>query len=265
MTSTMSALQTGERVNRIEYYNALMNQLLTIGESMLTSGAGVNKVEETLAAIGRAYGASRMDVFVITSCAIVTMYPEDSCAVTQTRRILSPGSPNFSRVEAYSKLSKECERTPITLEELTDRVESIVSRQYPEKLIYLGSVLAAGGFAVFFGGTHMDGILAAAAGAFVCYCQRRLAWISPNQVVYLFLCALCAGFVISAMGAAFPAVHPDMIMIGDIMLLIPGVAMTHSVRDILAGDTISGFMRLLETIVWAGALACGFMIPMWLI
>lgn len=141
----MSALQTGERVNRIEYYNALMNQLLTIGESMLTSGAGVNKVEETLAAIGRAYGASRMDVFVITSCAIVTMYPEDSCAVTQTRRILSPGSPNFSRVEAFSKLSKECERTPITLEELTDRVESIVSRQYPEKLIYLGSVLAAGG------------------------------------------------------------------------------------------------------------------------
>ena len=170
---------------------------------MLTSGAGVNKVEETLAAIGRAYGASRMDVFVITSCAIVTMYPEDSCAVTQTRRILSPGSPNFSRVEAFSKLSKECERTPITLEELTDRVESIVSRQYPEKLIYLGSVLAAGGFAVFFGGTLMDGILAAAAGAFVCYCQRRLAWISPNQVVYLFLCALCAGFVISAMGAAF--------------------------------------------------------------
>ena len=144
-------------------------------------------------------------------------------------------------------------------------MESIVSRQYPEKLIYLGSVLAAGGFAVFFGGTLMDGILAAAAGAFVCYCQRRLAWISPNQVVYLFLCALCAGFVISAMGAAFPAVHPDMIMIGDIMLLIPGVAMTHSVRDILAGDTISGFMRLLETIVWAGALACGFMIPMWLI
>ena len=86
MTSTMSALQTGERVNRIEYYTALMNQLLTIGESMLTSGAGVNKVEETLAAIGRAYGASRMDVFVITSCAIVTMYPEDSCAVTQTPR-----------------------------------------------------------------------------------------------------------------------------------------------------------------------------------
>ena len=45
-------------------------------------------------------------------------------------------------------------------------------------------------------------------------------------------------------------------MIGDIMLLIPGILMTNSIRDILIGDTISGVMRLVESLLWAGALAC---------
>ena len=54
-------------------------------------------------------------------------------------------------------------------------------------------------------------------------------------------------------------------MIGDIMLLIPGIAMTNAVRDVLVGDTISGIMRLIETLLWAGSLACGFMIAIWLI
>ena len=54
-------------------------------------------------------------------------------------------------------------------------------------------------------------------------------------------------------------------MIGDIMLLIPGIAATNSIRDMLMGDTISGMMRLIESILWAGALACGFMAAIWMV
>ena len=67
------------------------------------------------------------------------------------------------------------------------------------------------------------------------------------------------------MGRALPFLHTDKIMIGDIMLLIPGIAMTNSIRDILVGDTISGLMRLIESILWAGSLACGFMTAILLI
>ena len=52
-------------------------------------------------------------------------------------------------------------------------------------------------------------------------------------------------------------------MIGDIMLLIPGIAITNAIRDMLMGDTISGLMRLIEGILWAGALAAGFMAAIW--
>ena len=57
----------------------------------------------------------------------------------------------------------------------------------------------------------------------------------------------------------------DKIMIGDIMLLIPGIAMTNAIRDMLMGDTISGLMRLIESILWAGSLAVGFMASIWMV
>jgi len=47
-------------------------------------------------------------------------------------------------------------------------------------------------------------------------------------------------------------------MIGDIMLLIPGIALTNALRDLFVGDTISGILRLLEAVLQAGIIACGF-------
>ena len=54
----------------------------------------------------------------------------------------------------------------------------------------------------------------------------------------------------------------DKILIGDIMLLIPGIAMINAVRNMLVGDTVSGVVRLSESLIWAASLACGFMVAM---
>ena len=52
--------------------------------------------------------------------------------------------------------------------------------------------------------------------------------------------------------------HQDKIMIGGIMLLIPGIAMTNSIRDMLTGDIVTGMLRLVDSILRAAAIACGF-------
>ena len=73
------------------------------------------------------------------------------------------------------------------------------------------------------------------------------------------------GIVICLMVRLLPFLNLDKIMIGDIMLLIPGIAATNSIRDMLMGDTISGMMRLIESILWAGALASGFIAAIWMV
>lgn len=55
----------------------------------------------------------------------------------------------------------------------------------------------------------------------------------------------------------------DKISIGNIMLLIPGLAFTISIRDIISGDTISGLLGVCEALLRALAIAAGFAIVLW--
>ncbi|WP_250864550.1 threonine/serine exporter family protein [Enterococcus faecalis] len=53
------------------------------------------------------------------------------------------------------------------------------------------------------------------------------------------------------------AVNIDNIIIGAVMPLVPGVAITNSFRDILAGHLISGTARGTEAIFIAGSVGLG--------
>ena len=61
-----------------------------------------------------------------------------------------------------------------------------------------------------------------------------------------------------ALGYAIPVCHADKIMIGNIMNVVPGVAMTNAFRDMLGGDIMSGVFRLCSAIIDAVAIAAGY-------
>ena len=128
--------------------------------------------------------------------------------------------------------------------------------------LYVGSVLAAGGFAVFFGGSLFDGAVAALFALLICTLQEKLLPISMNQLSFNLICSVIVGVLTGICTNLLTFLHMDKIMIGYIMLLIPGLAMTNAVRNVLVGNTISGIMRLIEAVLWAAALALGFMIAM---
>ncbi|MCQ2448432.1 MAG: threonine/serine exporter family protein, partial [Oscillibacter sp.] len=69
----------------------VLSQLLNTAELMLSCGAEINRVEDTVTRIGTAYGASQINVFVITSSAVITILFPDREPLTQTRRIRSGG------------------------------------------------------------------------------------------------------------------------------------------------------------------------------
>lgn len=51
--------------------------------------------------------------------------------------------------------------------------------------------------------------------------------------------------------------HSDKIIIGTLMSLVPGVAITNSIRDVIAGDLMAGMMKAVEALLIALALALG--------
>lgn len=237
---------------------AVLSLALDVGKSMVRCGAEINRVEETVIRICHAYGIKRTEVFSVISMTTATVFDEKGNMETQTRRILTR-SVNFRRLENLNALSRKiCATTP-DVDEARKELEVIcIESKKFDIFNCLGYVVGAMGFTVFFGGSLYDS-LASAPIAVVLYLINL--YVKSNGVNKLFFTAVSSAF---AGFAAITSVHfgfghdADMIMIGDIMLLIPGLMLINSVREMLCGDLMSGLLRLLESIVVALAIACGF-------
>lgn len=239
--------------------------LLDIGEAMVVSGADVHTVEVLLKRLGIAYGAQKMDVLVITTSVIVTATLSDGTEITQTRRIADPADNDFDKLERYSKLCTNCIEDPIDPAKLRKKLADIKKRSIPRVKLYVGGMLSCASFAIFFGGSWADALVSALFAILICALMVYLRPITPNIAVFDFLASLISGIGICIAVHLIDGLSLGMVMVGDIMILIPGVAMTSAFRDMISGDTVSGTMRLIESFLWTSALALGFMAAMLLL
>ncbi|MDO4733356.1 MAG: threonine/serine exporter family protein [Bacillota bacterium] len=244
--------------------HALLHWLLDYGEMLLGTGAEIYRVEDTLLRIGQAYGVDKVSIFVITSNIMLTLNYADGMELTQMRRINATGPTDFFKMEKLNALSRRCCREQPSLEALRQELNQL-DQPIPAIWLYAGRILGAGCFAIFFGGTFLDGLVAAFFGWLICFLQRKIGDFCPNTVVFNLICSFLVSLGLSILGELVPILHTDMIMIGDIMLLIPGLGFTNALRDMLVGDTISGVSRLIDSLLGAAGLAGGVMSAMWLI
>ena len=233
---------------------------LDIGERMLVSGAEIGRVEDSIRLICSAYGCIRTDVFTITSSIVVSVEDAQRKYYTQSRRITG-SSTDLTRLDRLNALSREvCKNTPdwdYVQQQLT-RIDSL--KPYPLWLQVASSALIGGAFAIFFGGGPADGAVAAVLGALL----RLLTWLLQRAHINQILVNVAATFLLSC--AAILSVRlglghdANKIIIGNIMLLIPGIALTNSLRDMIGGDIISGLLRFLDAILVAAAIAAGYIL-----
>lgn len=231
---------------------------LNVGAEILRAGGEIHRVEDTVTRICRAYGAETVDVFAITSLITAEVRMPNGSFATRNRRV--PVTYNhLARLEALNALSRTICKSPISAAEVEARLEDIrLYRPVPEWLCYIGGMLATGGFAVFFGGTVLDG-LAAAAIAFLLTLFARLRPLRINSMVKSLISSFTAG-VLSVLCVRIGfGHHVDKIIIGTIMLEIPGLSFGNSLRDLLCGDTLAGTMRLIQAILQTLMIALGYM------
>lgn len=241
----------------------LLSAILDVGELMLIAGAEVNRVEDTISRMAYAYGYIRVDAYSIIYSIVVTVHQSDGGIETQTRRI-SESVTNMRRVEQCNALSRRVCRQPMSLEELTEEIESIRrEKHYPEWALLLFSGICSASFSGFFGGSMRDMIVAFFGGLavrLVLLAGRRL---KVQNLILTMLCSAVAGLLTVLFTRLGLGDSVDKIMIGNIMLLIPGLAFTTSLRDMIRGDLISGLLVLISALIQAIAIAVGVVVVMW--
>lgn len=228
---------------------------------MLFSGAEINRVEDTLTRLATAYGA-RADVYVIIYSIVVTLYFPGGRYVTQTRRTADRDDINFARLDRLNSFSRRCCRSPYTLEQFDRELEAIREDRAHPWILYAGYMIGAFSFSVFFGGSFADGLAAALFSLLIVLLQNTLGRYSANRILYTLVVSTVTGLGIGLCCQILPFLNQPMVMIGDIMLLNPGITMINAVREMMVGNTISGQIRFFESFSWALALAAGFMLGM---
>ena len=116
-------------------------------------------------------------------------------------------------------------------------------------------------FTLFWGGGALDAAVALLCGVLVRFTVTRMRRASANT----FFTNVCASALLAAppvlldwLGAP---VQLDRIIIGAIMLLVPGIAITNAMRDVLSGDFLTALTRIGEVLIVSVAIAIGIAIP----
>jgi uncharacterized membrane protein YjjP (DUF1212 family) len=242
--------------HRCEY---LLCLALDVGEGILKNGGEISRVEDTVSRICRAYGAIHVEVFAIPSVIIASIRMADGEYSSQTRRVYGSEN-NLSKIEAYSDISYNvCKNCP-PLEELDEMIRNQKRKKtLPFAIVFLGYMLASGSFAVFFGGSLRDGIVGALIGAVFALLEgTSLGRI--NQLARTALESFVGGMMAHLSVLAGLGQNVDFIMIGTVMLLIPGVAFGTALRDLLYGEFLAGSIKMVQVVLIALMIAFGYLL-----
>lgn len=231
---------------------------LDIGMQMLVCGAQISRVEDSIGRICKALGAVETHVFSVTSGIIVTAFDEKGNSATQLRRIHS-GSLDLTRLRELNQLSRDICANRVAADEIPARLE-IINRDNGRPLWVMALVYAliSGSLSIFFGACWTDGLCAAATGIILCLLEYWMKKINLDHVFTVFLVSLLVGLCNAALVKLGLGQHYDVISIGNIMLLIPGIAMTNAVHDMFVDDMLSGVSRFFRSLVIAFLVAFGF-------
>ena len=230
---------------------------LDIGEHMLRCGGEIHRIEDTMERILRAYGAAHVDIFVITSLVMAAVRMPDGSYSSQIRRVWS-SSKDLYRLEQFNAISRRICREHLSF----DEVEQLIyrakhTRPYSSFWIIVGSIIASGAFALFFGGSWRDGIAAAIVGLVLALLDRieiRAINQMAKTVLLSFALGLCS-FAVVKLGIGQ---NLGFVTIGAIMLLIPGVDTGNALRDLLCGNLLSGTLRIVQAMLLAIMIAFGY-------
>lgn len=232
--------------------------IMDIGEQMLISGAEVSRIEDSLSRLGDAFGAVRTDAFIITTNMEVSLHDKNGTNYTQTRRVPN-STTDIEKLHRLNGLVRKICSEDMSYEEICDDLAKIKSgKPYPFSIIILAYALIAGGFTLFFGGGITETVCSVVISFILAFIVKLTELGSLNKIFAKFFCSFAATLLaFSCLKLGFVSTV-DHIIIGNIMLLIPGVGLTVAIRDLFVGDNLSGALRSIEVVLFAIAIAGGY-------
>lgn len=226
------------------------------GRILLEKGAETIRVEETVVHILNSFDVEDASVFA-TPTGLFLSFEKEEKTYSRVLRIKSDAL-DLEKINAVNAISRACKNNELTVDEVYDRLKIIDKQQgYPLFIRYMASGFVAMSFTYLFKGSIMDGICAFLIGIVI----QALILMFDKKGINAIVKITFISFILTIFALVFQYIgfadSKDKMIMGSIMLLVPGVAITNAIRDCVSGDLLSGITRAIEACLIAVALALG--------
>lgn len=236
--------------------NQVLEIALFAGHMLLSNGAEVYRVEETIEKICTAYDL-QCECMATDKGVFVSMVYENGEQVTSLKKIRSRRV-DLYRIELINSFSRNIQQNRVSYEEAKKMLKDIDEAPYFSFPIRIfGASMTSFVYTLFFNGTIYDAFFSSLISIIVYFMIEKVSHIDVFQFFEIFF----SGFIIGALSLMFqiifPFVNKGNVITGAIMILIPGVALTNGIKDIIYGDFTSGMAKFGEAMLVIIAVGAG--------
>ena len=246
----------------MDYDTKLINLALDAGELMLASGAETFRVQDTMLRILSTTGREKVEALAMCTLLIVTLPREEKGPLSMTRGVKSRAV-NFEKICAVNDMSRAFVSGQIDIDEAAERCKEIYhAPNFTFKTRVLGYAVNGAGFAVMVGGGPLEGFISFFVGLLM---GITLVYFGDKKVPFFFgplMGGLVTGLAACSAHYFLPGTQLDKMIIGTMKALLPGLALSKAMRDLLEGNLISGNSKVVEVLLNAVSIAGGVAIAL---
>lgn len=236
----------------------IMELAIYAGEILLSSGAEIYRVEETVERICSNYNVN-IECFALPNGLFLSSHGEGNKTepISLMKRI-KKRSLDLQRIEQINSFSREIEKKSIDIDEAFKYLERIDNGPYFKfRTRLFGAGIAALSYAMLVNGSILDGIISFLIAIIIYSVQMLISKAGFFQFFEYFLSGLIAGIISITIKYFIPEINLDKVIAGAIIILVPGVAITSGIKDALYGDLMSSVARISEALLIVTAVGAG--------
>ena len=233
------------------------------GEMLLTSGAEIYRVEDTISRICKAYNI-KCESFVLPAGIFISAYNNQGDIVSLVKRIRER-TINLEKIELVNSFSRSLSSMNLDYEGAMKKLNEIEKvRGFSFIVKIMAASFTAFIFVLLFHGSINEGIAAAFISAVIYMLKEKVLLVGIFPFLGYFISGIVAGGMSLLFASFFPNLNIYKIIIGSIIILLPGMAMTNGIKDAMYGDITSSLNRLSEGVFTVTATGAGVALALFL-
>lgn len=232
-----------------------MRVALFAGELTLRYGGETYRVEETIERMCHARGLMHVSPFAVPTGIFLS---DDRLEGFSFIKRIKSRSIDLKRITELNDVVRKYCGGRYTEDEMLDQLKQIAKdTTFREWHVVLAAGVGAAFFALLAGGDARAFVVSLFMGGLVAYARRLMT----RKTLTTLMADGISGFAVAALAILAQklglVIEVAPVIIGNMMPLVPGVAFTNGLRDLINGDLVSGIVRVAEAVLIAFAIALG--------